>query len=183
MRRSARSWRDPPHLFGHTKDAEVYFNAGHVYPNGDLLAVIEGPMSITPLYATHGHGLVKLDKDAQVLWKYAERRHHHVAVGEDGTIYTLVHQLIHEVPPALDYLPTPCLVDVIDVLGPDGQRIKRLPLLEAINDSIYASLLGALERPRRPAAGEQPDPPLATPMPLTLAPTTCCGAMCYTSTR
>jgi hypothetical protein len=148
-------WFDPPHLYGRARDAAVYFNTGHVYPTGDLLAVIEGPMSITQLNASHGYGLVKLDKDSRVLWKYAERCHHDVAVDDDGNIYTIVHRTIDELPPAIDYIPTPCMVDVIDVLAPDGQRIRRLPLLEAIHDSVYSSLLCALERTKRSAL----DPP------------------------
>ncbi len=36
-------WPNAPHLLAPGKEAEVYFNDGHLYPNGDLLAVVEGP--------------------------------------------------------------------------------------------------------------------------------------------
>jgi hypothetical protein len=39
-------WPAPPHLRGEIKDASVYFNDGHLYPNGDLVVVIEGPISV-----------------------------------------------------------------------------------------------------------------------------------------
>jgi hypothetical protein len=42
------------------------------------------------------------------------------------------------------------MVDFVDVLSPEGARINRFPILEAIHDSAYAALLGALDRSRRP---------------------------------
>ncbi len=137
-------WSAPPHVHARVEDTSVYFNDGYIYPNGDLLAVIEGPINLQSV--SPGYGLVKLDKDSHVLWKYAEICHHDVAVAEDGTIYTLVNQIVEQVPPALAYIPTPCMVDHLDVLTPEGQRIKRIPLLEAFLDSPYAALFGKLER-------------------------------------
>jgi hypothetical protein len=146
-------WSAPPHLRGEIKDAAVYFNDGRVYPNGDLLAVIEGPISVRN--PSNGYGLVKLDKDSHVLWKYAEKCHHDIDVAEDGTIYALVNEIVDQVPRGMEYLPTPCMVDVIDVISPEGKRLKRLPLLEAFHDSPYAALLSTLEKPRR-MGGEAP---------------------------
>jgi Arylsulfotransferase (ASST) len=146
-------WTDSPHVRGPVSDATVYLNDGHVYPNGDLLAVVEGP--ITRQNASNGYGLVKLDKDSRVLWKYAERCHHDVAVDEDGTIYAIVNETVHEVPAGLEHIPTPCMVDVVDILSPEGQRLGRLRLLEAIHESAYAPLLCPLER-STPAGGLAP---------------------------
>jgi hypothetical protein len=143
-------WSDPPHLRGPVEDAAVYFNDGHIYPNGDLLAVVEGP--ITPRNASNGYGLVKLDKDSHVLWKYAARCHHDITMDEDGNIYTIVNETVSAVPAGLEHIPTPCMVDVLDILAPDGQRRKRIRLLEAIHDSPYAPLLCSLERPKLPGA-------------------------------
>lgn len=139
-------WPDPPHLCGRVQDVLVNFNGGYLYPNGDLLVVLEGP--ITLHNSSLGYGLVKLDKDSRVLWKYAAKCHHDVDVAEDGTIYALVHEMVEQVPPALAYLPTPCMVDFVDVISPEGKRKKRIPLLEAIHDSPYSTLLCPLERPR-----------------------------------
>ncbi|HXD86959.1 MAG TPA: arylsulfotransferase family protein [Urbifossiella sp.] len=142
-------WAAPPHLKGRINDADVYFNDGHVYPDGDLLAVVEGPINASN--PSNGYGLVKLDKDSRVLWKYAEKCHHDVAVGDDGTIYVLTNEIIATVLPGLEYIPTPCMVDFVDVISPDGVRLKRLPILEAIHSSPYAALLAVLDRPRRPS--------------------------------
>jgi hypothetical protein len=142
-------WSAPPHLRGRIEDATVYFNNGHIYPNGDLLAVIEGPINLHN--PSSGYGLVKLDKDSRVLWKYAEKCHHDIDVAEDGTIYALVNEIIEQMPPALAYIPTPCMVDFVDVISPEGKRQKRIPLLEAFQNSPYTALFGSLERPRMPS--------------------------------
>ena len=76
-------WNSPPHVRGRINDASVYFNDGHIYPNGDLVTVIEGPINLSN--SSNGYGLVKLDKDSRVLWKYAANCHHDLDVGEDGT--------------------------------------------------------------------------------------------------
>jgi hypothetical protein len=141
-------WTDPPHLrvFGSPiQDASVYFSGGHLYPNGDLLLVIEGP--IKPSNPSNGYGLVKLDKDSHVLWKYAEKCHHDLDVAEDGTIFALVNEMVEQVPPGLEYLPTPCMVDFVDVISPQGERRKRISLLETLRDSPYAALFSVLEPP------------------------------------
>ncbi len=138
-------WTTPPHLRGRIEDAKVYFSGGRVYPNGDLLAVIEGP--ITLRNPSNGHGLVKLDRYSRVLWKYAEKCHHDVEVAEDGTIYALVNEMVEQVPAQLAYLPTPCMIDFVDVISPEGERRKRISLLEAFVDTPYAALFSILERP------------------------------------
>jgi hypothetical protein len=141
-------WPAPPHLKGRIDDAAVYFNDGHIFPNGDLVAVVEGPINMHN--PSNGYGLVKLDKDSRVLWKYAEKCHHDLDVAEDGTIYALVNEMIDRVPPGLAYLriPTPCMVDFVDVISPDGKKKKRISLLDAIHDSPYAALFCELEQPR-----------------------------------
>jgi hypothetical protein len=66
-------------------------------------------------------------------------------VGDDGRIYVITHSMVEEVPKGLDYMPTPCLLDFLDVVSPDGKRIKRISLLQAFKDSPYAALLCTLE--------------------------------------
>ena len=141
----SRLWPAPPHLKGRINDAAVYFNDGRVFPNGDLLVVVEGPITVDN--PSNGYGLVKLDKNSNVIWKYAEKCHHDVDVGDDGTIYALTNEIVTTVPSGLGHIPTPCMVDFVDVLSPGGERQKRFPILEAIHDSPYSALLGALDRP------------------------------------
>jgi hypothetical protein len=133
----------PPELPAWAEDSTVSYFDAHLYPNGDLLTVSHGPGN--PFY---GYGLVKMDKDSNVLWTYPENCHHDVDVAEDGTIYAIRQKLLHEMPAGLDYIPTPCLVDELVVLSPQGEERKTIPLLEAFRDSPYAPLLSLLERAR-----------------------------------
>jgi hypothetical protein len=151
-------WPAPPHLKGRIEDASVYFNDGHIFPNGDLLAVVEGPINLHN--PSNGYGLVKLDKDSHVLWKYAEKCHHSLDVAEDGTIYVLVNEMVETVPAGMAYMhiPTPCMADFVDIISPEGKRIKRISLLEAFQDSPYAALFSLLERPRMSSPMRQRTP-------------------------
>ncbi len=63
-------------------DSHVYIEKTHLYPNGDLLALYVA-VGDTPW----GYGLVKFDKDSNVLWKYLAHVHHDLSVAADGKIY------------------------------------------------------------------------------------------------
>src|SRR5262249_37228856 len=119
----SKIWPDTPPS-GRVDDAAVYFTDGHLYPNGDLLVVMEGPIDLRT--SSPGYGLAKLDKDSHVLWKYRDKCHHDIDVGEDGTVYAITNEIVEKAPQGLEYIPTPCLVDVVDVLSPEGERLKRI---------------------------------------------------------
>src|SRR5262249_28589690 len=71
-----------------------------------------------------------------------------------GLIYAIVNETVWTVPKGLERIQVPCLVDVIHVISPEGETLKKIPVLEAIHDSPYAALLGVYERPR--TMGEAP---------------------------
>jgi hypothetical protein len=98
----------------------------HPFPNGDLLAIFEGI------------GLLKLDKDSQLLWAYKGGCHHETVISDDGRIYVLTRraQVVPEINPAKPVLP-----DAITVLSADGKRLQEVPLLECFKKSQFASLL------------------------------------------
>jgi hypothetical protein len=98
----------------------------HLYPNGDLLAIFEGL------------GMLKLDKDSNLLWASHNASHHDMAVRPDGKIYVLtrVPRMIPEVDP-----DRPVLEDFVTVLGPDGVERRRHSLLEAVRNSDFSSLM------------------------------------------
>ncbi len=154
------AWPELPGRRGRITEASIFFNDGHLYPNGDLVVVVQGPTDFRN--ASEGYGLAKLDRDSRVLWRYPEACHHDLDVGEDGTIYALVNQTLDRAPHGLEHIPTPCLVDVVDVVSPEGKRLKRIPILEALMSSPYAPLLCMLERPR-PAGGAAPAGALPAP--------------------
>ena len=77
----------------------------HLYPNGDLLGIFVGV------------GLVKLDKDSNLLWAYSGVAHHDVDVAPDGTIYLLTRKA--GVDPQF-HAKKPMLIDYVTELDPDG---------------------------------------------------------------
>jgi hypothetical protein len=111
---------------GKREDAETenaqYWRAAHLFPNGDVLAIYEGI------------GIVKLDKDSNIIWKRDGGEHHDLHVQDDGRIYVLSRKA-HVVRRINSQ--TPVLEDFITVLDPNGREIKSLSLLEAFERSRF----------------------------------------------
>jgi len=155
----SQAWPHPPHIKGPLPDEQIPWFRCHLYPNGDLLAIYHADGD-TP----YGYGLVKLDKDSKLLWAYANHVHHDLDVGEDGTIYTLTHQIVSEPPTGLESLDTPYLADSLVVLSPEGRELENIPLAEAFANSPYALALAAGSKSATPMnspwanAAPQPDP-------------------------
>jgi hypothetical protein len=120
-------------------DPLISFDKVHLFPNGDLLAVYSG-VGNTPW----GLGLVKMNKDSQVLWKFLDRVHHDVEVGADGRIYTLTHRVRNEPVADMAQLETPMIEDFLVILTPDGTVERRISLLDAVSASPYRKFLAAL---------------------------------------
>jgi hypothetical protein len=149
-------WPNPPHIKDAVQDSQVYFWGARLFPNGDLLAVLTASGD-TP----YGYGLVKLDKDSKIIWKYAGNVHHEIDIGDDGRIYALTHEIVKEVPKGLEWIPTPCLVDRLVVLSPEGEELAKVPILEAFRDSEYALLLNGIknEKQQEPPPNQLAPPP------------------------
>ncbi|RKZ41104.1 MAG: hypothetical protein DRQ49_06125 [Gammaproteobacteria bacterium] len=128
-------WTNPPHIGFPVSDDFIYWRKAYLYSNGDLLVVYRS-VGDTP----GGYGLVKMDKNSKVIWKYAEHVHHDVTVGSDGKIYTLIHGLTKEKIPGIKLEP-PLLHDSIVMLSNNGQEIKRLSITEVFRHSEFSSIL------------------------------------------
>lgn len=139
-------WPLPKHIATRVPNSEVCFFACHLYPNGDLLAVLHG--RTTPM----GCGLVKLDKDSHVLWAYPAAIHHDVDVAEDGSIYAIQHEIADSLPKGFAGIATPCEIDYLHHISPDGERIgEPISILTAFQGTPYEALLDAVKRPvKRP---------------------------------
>lgn len=117
-------------------DRFVHIDKAVLFPNGDLLATYMG-LGDTPW----GLGLVKLDRDSRVLWKFLERTHHDVRVAADGRIYTLTHETRHRPVPGAAELEPPLIEDFLVVLSSDGEVERRVSLLEALARSPFQRIL------------------------------------------
>lgn len=97
-----------------------FWRRAHLYENGDILAIYEGM------------GIVKLDKDSNLLWANPGKAHHDLEVMPNGDIYVLTREA-HVIPRVNKTRPV--LEDFISVLGPDGEEKKRVSLLECLENS------------------------------------------------
>ena len=114
------AWTDPPHVAAPVDDQFVYWRKAKVFPNGDLLAIYIG-YGDTPW----GYGLVKIDRNSRVLWRYAQQVHHDVDIGQDGRLYTLTHHVLTEAMPGVPRVEPPFIDDRVAILTPDGGKLNR----------------------------------------------------------
>jgi hypothetical protein len=147
-------WPAPEHVPPPANDTDVSFSGCHLFGNGDILLT----------YYNHtewasGYGLVKLDKESHLLWKYPACVHHDVDVAEDGTIYAIRHEKVSALPAGLERLPAPCLVDYLVALSPEGKELQPpLSLLEALQHSPYAMLLDEMKESESERLAARPTP-------------------------
>lgn len=120
-------------------DPFVFIDKAYMYPNGDLLAVYTG-VGDTPW----GLGLVKMDRESRVIWKYLERAHHDVEVGADGRIYTLTQAMRDRPVDGMPQIELPFIEDFLVVLSPDGKVERRISLMDAVAASPYRKFFAAL---------------------------------------
>ena len=116
-----------------------YWRRAHLFPDGSLLAIYEG------------FGIVKLDRDANLLWSYPRAdaasllgepgAHHDMFVADDGRIWVLTRRahVLERVNPGW-----PILEDFITVLSPAGEPLETFSLLEAFERSPFKTLLGRI---------------------------------------
>jgi len=122
-------WPDPKHVIDATAAHRAGFHGAYLYPNGDVLLILEG--GVFPM----GGGLVKLDKDSNILWSVARNIHHDLHVAEDGTIYAAAQRFVTEDSPP-EYkqiaLRPPYYDDFILVIAPDGTVQREISMIKAL---------------------------------------------------
>jgi hypothetical protein len=112
-----------------------FFRQGHLYPNGDILAIINGV------------ALLKLDRHSRLVWAYTGRPHHDLEVAEDGTIYVLTHT--DRVIPQFRRRAS-ILDNYITQLDADGNELERVSLMDALYDGAQHALIAELRAVRAP---------------------------------
>ena len=109
-----------------TRKMAFYWRRVFLYPNGDLLVVF------------NSYGMLKLDKNSNLLWKYTRGCHHDLEVTADGNIYVLYRE-----PVVLEGYndDEPVLPDGVVVLSPDGEPLEEYWILDYFQNSSYAYML------------------------------------------
>lgn len=100
----------------------TFWRRTHLYENGDLLAIFDGA------------AIIKIDKDSKLLWKSAVTAHHDMAVLKDGSLWVLTREagVIPRVDPE-----QPVLEDFVSLLDAQGQELRRISILEALERSEF----------------------------------------------
>ena len=111
-----------PENLGHDR----FWRNALLLPGGEVLGIFEGL------------GLVKLDRESQLLWAVPIGAHHDVARTPDGTLYVLARERVTR--KGFNH-GSPILEDFVCVLAPDGKLLRRTSILEAFERSDHASLL------------------------------------------
>jgi hypothetical protein len=116
-------WPDYPK--GWMNAGAGFWRRAHLYENGDILAIFEGL------------GIIKLDKDSNLLWASPVRAHHDLHVTPEGEIYVLSRKghLIPRIDPE-----EPVLEDFISILDAEGREKKRISVLESLESSEFRDL-------------------------------------------
>ncbi len=154
-----QAWPRAPHIDAPLADDHIHWFCCRLFANGDLLAIYHADGD-TP----YGYGLVKLDKDSKLLWRYAEHVHHDIEVGEGGALYTLIQEIRTQPLTGMEEsVSVPLLTDSLVVLSPEGREVQRIPLLEAFRDSPYALMLASTTK--QSALIDDDDTPVPVPSP------------------
>ncbi len=134
-------WPEPfPELFSVDRalgDTKSYWRRARLLSNGDLLAIFGD------------HGLIKLDKDSNLMWSFKKRCHHDMFESKDGNVYVLTREDITL--EGLKYesllFKSPILMDFITILSPTGEELRKISLMECFLNSEYASFLEYIKVP------------------------------------
>ncbi len=115
-------------------DGAEYWRWAYLFENGDVLAIFEGL------------GLIKVDANSNLEWKHLGGEHHDLEVMDDGLIYVLTRRA-HMVPSINERMPI--LEDFVSILGSDGRALREVSVLQAFENSVFASAPTARDVPSR----------------------------------
>lgn len=109
-----------------------FWRRAYLYPNGDVLAIFEGL------------GLIKVDRESNLIWRYDGFCHHDLFVEDDGTILVLEREprIVPEIDPQ-----RPILEDFVTTLSASGEFIGRVSVLRALENSDYSALMKRVTQP------------------------------------
>ncbi|MGF1628083.1 MAG: arylsulfotransferase family protein [Kiloniellaceae bacterium] len=129
-------WNETSPVKNPQPDDFLYWRKAMLLPNGDLLAIFVATGD-TPW----GYGMVKLDKESNVLWSYLGQTHHDIDIAADGSVYGLTHEMRRTTYEKHPQLTVPRLDDFVVVLSPEGEEVKKVSILDALANSKYEWLL------------------------------------------
>jgi hypothetical protein len=103
-----------------------WWRRAYLMPDGDVIAIVTGA------------GLLRVDKDSNLLWARPLPSHHDLAFEPDGDIWLLT-RTVHMVPRIHPNRPT--VEDTLTLLDPEGHEKRTFSLLEAFEKSDFADVI------------------------------------------
>jgi len=120
----------PGKFKNHVPNYLTFWRRAHLAENGDLFAVFEG------------YGLVKLDKNSNIIWSVQNRAHHDIYLSKNGLIYALTRKAT--IVPQYNR-KKPILEDFISILNEKGEELDRISILKALKNSSYAHVFSKMK--------------------------------------
>ena len=138
-------WADPGERRPEASTLHTVVSRAFLQPNGDVFALFTGEGGLLGDF-----GLVKVDKDSKVIWKYNQFAHHDVSIMPNGNILTFIEEFRWNPYPAAPGLRPPFIEPYLVMLGPDGKEIKRLSIFDLFARSPQKKLLWQLDKEMNP---------------------------------
>ena len=134
-----KAWPRAPHVKTPPPEKFIHWHTARLFPNGDLIANY-----VTASDTPYGYGLVKMDKDSRVIWRYSACAHHDFDIDGTGKVFALQHGIYHDQVDGAPQLGTPVLQDFVVVLSPEGEELQRISLFEAFARSKFRHYLESI---------------------------------------
>lgn len=109
----------------------LFWRRVHLFPNGDLLAVVTG------------YGLLKVNRDSELIWAVPCPAHHDLCVTDEGLIYALTWRkgILRRISSKKKVRE-----DFITVFDGEGKQLRRQSLLVAFENSRFSDYLEPMPR-------------------------------------
>ena len=128
-------WNEQSEVKKPQPDSLILMDKARLLPNGDLLAIYAAAGD-TPW----GYGMVKMDRDSNLIWSYLAHTHHDFDIAPDGRILALTNAFSSDPPADFGKLDQPFLEDFLVVLSPDGKELQKISLTRALAQSRFRLL-------------------------------------------
>jgi len=104
-----------------------YWRRTYLFENGDILAIF------------NEIGIIKIDKDSNLIWANKCRAHHDLYINDDGTIYTLTQKpkILNRGPKLTGEIGD----NFITILSCNGEIIRNVSLFKCFQNSNYSVYL------------------------------------------
>jgi len=128
-------WGSSPHT---DRSAGKWFGRGNTHIHGNVL-LPDGSIVLN----LDNFGMLKLNRDSEVVWKLDMRTHHSIYMDNDNNFWVCCRVWHEEPVKEFVGLEPPYMEDYILIVSPEGKVLKEISVMESMYRSGYYSLLFA----------------------------------------